>query len=72
VQVQNSNSSFWIILALNIALCFSTAYLAYSVWVKDFIAEDRCLDAGGAYEKDWQICSKSIFDGPKTSFSGPV
>ena len=57
---------------LSIALCFSTAYLIYSVWVKDFIAEDRCLDAGGAYEKVWHTCSKSMSDGPKTTFSGPV
>ena len=70
--VPNSNSRFWIILILSIALCFSTACLAYSVWVKDFIAEDRCLDAGGAYEKVWQTCSKSMSDGPKSTFSGPV
>jgi len=60
------------ILFLSIALFFSSAYLAYSVWVKDFIAEDRCLDAGGAYEKVWQTCSKSMSDGLKTTFSGPV
>ena len=40
--------------------------------MKDFISEDRCLDAGGAYEKVWQTCSKSMSDGPKTTFSGPV
>ena len=57
---------------LSIALFFASAYLAYSVWVKDFIAEDRCLDAGGAYEKVWQTCSKSMSDGPKTTFDGPV
>lgn len=72
MQTQRPRTSFWIILILSIALCFSTAYLAYSVWVKDFIAEDRCLDAGGAYEKVWQTCSKSMSDGPKTAFSGPV
>ncbi len=72
MKVQNSNSSFWIILILSITLCFSSAYIVYSVWVKDLIAEDRCLDAGGAYEKVWQTCSKSMSDGPKTTFSGPV
>ena len=72
MQTQRPRTSFWIILILSIALCFSTAYLAYSAWVKDFIAEDRCLDAGGAYEKVWQTCSQSMSDGPKTTFSGPV
>ena len=72
MQTQRPRTSFWIILILSIALFFSSAYLAYSVWVKDLIAEDRCLDAGGAYEKVWQTCSKSMSDGPKTTFSGPV
>jgi hypothetical protein len=72
MQTQRPRTSFWIILILSIALFFASAYLAYSVWVKDFIAEDRCLDAGGAYEKVWQTCSKSMSDGPKTTFDGPV
>jgi hypothetical protein len=72
MPTKKPNTSFWIILILSIALCFSSAYLFYAVWVKDFIAEDRCLDAGGAYEKVWQTCSKSISDGPKTTFGGPV
>jgi hypothetical protein len=66
------STSFWIILILSITLCFSSAYLVYSVRVKDFILEDRCLDAGGAYEKVWQTCNKSISDGPKFTFGGPV
>ena len=72
MPTKKPSTIFWIILILSITLCFSSAYLVNSVWVKDFIAEDRCLDAGGAYEKVWQTCSKSNSDGPKTSFGGPV
>jgi hypothetical protein len=72
MPTKKPSTIFLIILILSIALCFSSAYLFYSVWVKEFIAEDSCLDAGGAYEKVWQTCNKSSSDGPKTSFGGPV
>ena len=72
MPTKKPSTIFWIILILSITLCFLSAYLVNSVWVKDFIAEDRCLDAGGAYEKVWQTCNKSNSDGPKTSFGGPV
>jgi hypothetical protein len=72
MPTKKPSASFWIILILSITLCFSSVYLVYSVWMKDFIAEDRCLDAGGAYEKVWQTCNKSSSDGPKSTFGGPV
>ena len=72
MPAKKPSSRSGMILFLSIALFFSSAYIVYSVWVKDLIAEDRCLDAGGAYEKVWQTCSKSMSDGPKSTFSGPV
>jgi hypothetical protein len=60
-----------IVAMVAIATCMAATCL-YFVWAKEFIAIDRCLDAGGVYEKDWETCNKSMSDMPKTTFTGPV
>jgi hypothetical protein len=45
---------------------------AYFLWVQNFIATDRCMDAGGAYDIAWQVCDKSNAESISTQFTGPV
>ena len=61
--------SFW----LAVAACTGAASAAaYFLWVQNFIAIDRCLDAGGAYDMTWQVCDKSNNESISTQFTGPV
>jgi hypothetical protein len=32
--------------------------IVYFAWAKEFIAIDRCLDSGGAYDKQRQVCDR--------------
>jgi hypothetical protein len=44
---------------LIILSCASTALLIiYFGWAKEFIAIDRCLDSGGAYDVQQQVCER--------------
>ena len=41
---------------LLIGICLGAACVTlYFSWAKEFIAVDRCLDAGGSYEERWQM-----------------
>ena len=47
----------------------------YALWGQEYIAIDRCLDAGGTYNKFWTTCDKHLIENPRTQFSvytGPV
>lgn len=56
-----------------VLICLATAVLSVFVFrLKEFMAIDRCMDAGGAYEKSWKVCDKSLTETPDTRFSGPV
>ena len=56
-----------------VLICLATAVLSVYVFrLKEFMAIDRCMDAGGAYEKSWKVCDKSLTETPDTRFSGPV
>lgn len=56
-----------------VLLCTTVAgFGLYSSRAKESIAMDRCLDAGGAYEKSWKICDKTTIEAPDMRFSGPV
>jgi hypothetical protein len=32
--------------------------VVYFAWIKEFIAIDRCMDYGGAYDTQQQVCDK--------------
>ncbi|MBF4280948.1 hypothetical protein EAY27_28130, partial [Vibrio anguillarum] len=36
--------------------------LLYQFWGREFIAQDRCLDAGGAYQQATQSCDHNMDD----------
>lgn len=61
---------------LLIGICFGAACVAlYFSWAKEFIAVDRCLDAGGSYEERWQTCNLHQIEDPAEKLSvytGPV
>lgn len=65
----NSSRSKWPLVLLCIAL---VGVCIFFLRAREFMAIDRCMDAGGAYEKAWKICDKSNTDAPDTRFSGPV
>ena len=47
-------------------------FVFYSGWVKSFIDEDRCLDAGGRYEATWKTCDKTDESPQGPGFSGAL
>ena len=64
-----ARNSFWLAVT---AFAGAASAAAYFLWVQNFIATDRCLDAGGAYDMAWQLCDKSIAESISTQFTGPV
>ncbi|MGH2438548.1 hypothetical protein [Vibrio cholerae] len=44
--------------------------LLYQFWGREFIAQDRCLDAGGAYQQATQSCDHSMDDIAYDAFDG--
>ena len=61
--------SFWLAVT---AFAGAASAAAYFLWVQNFIATDRCMDAGGAYDLAWQVCDKSNAKSISTQFTGPV
>lgn len=45
---------------------------AYFLWVQNFVAMDRCMDAGGAYDMAWEVCDKSTAESHGPQYTGPV
>jgi hypothetical protein len=64
-----ARDSFWLAVT---ALTGAASAAAYFLWVQNFIAIDRCMDAGGAYDMAWQVCDKSNAESISTQFTGPV
>lgn len=46
--------------------------LLYQFWGREFIAQDRCLDAGGAYQQATQSCDHSMDDIAYDAFDGVI
>lgn len=46
--------------------------LLYLFWGREFIAQDRCLDAGGAYQQATQSCDHSMDDIAYDAFDGVI
>jgi hypothetical protein len=45
------------------AFCLCAALVAiYFFWAKEFIAIDRCLDSGGAYDTQRQVCERDALE----------
>ena len=63
-----ARNSFWLAVT---AFAGAASAAAYFLWVQNFIATDRCLDAGGAYDMAWQVCDKSNAESTSTQFTGP-
>lgn len=61
--------SFWLAIAACAGAALATAYF---LWVQNFVAMDRCMDEGGAYDMAWQVCDKSTAESTSTQFTGMV
>jgi hypothetical protein len=45
-------------LFLVVASVVAALTIIYFAWAKEFIAIDRCLDSGGAYDAQRQVCER--------------
>lgn len=59
-----------------IFICMSAGLVgAYNLWGQEYIATDRCLDAGGAYNKEGLTCDKTAAENAQSTLfagTGPV
>jgi hypothetical protein len=58
---------------LTTTACAVTALItSYFLWGQNFVAMDRCMDEGGAYDTAWQVCDKSSSQLSGPQYTGPV